>query len=84
MINPKITGGLPCSKTIIDQRNALVQQLDCMCASILLAAPSGVYPSKEQEEEFITAANALAEVASKIEESVRTSSVSGETREVEV
>lgn len=65
-------GGLPCAKTIIDQRNAVVQVMDCMSASILLNAPNGTTPTEEMEDEFVKAANALAMVAVKIEHYVRT------------
>lgn len=70
-------GGLPCAKTIIDQRNAVVQAMDCMSASILLAAPNGSYPSDQMEDEFVAAAQNLAEVAAKIEKHVREGSGSG-------
>jgi hypothetical protein len=63
--------GLACAKEIIDQRNALVQQMDCMNASILLAATEGREPSMQEAEEFRDASNALAAVASRIERKVR-------------
>lgn len=64
-------GGLPCAKTIIDQRNAVVQAMDCMATSILLAAPSGAYPSEEMEDKFVAAAQKLAQIAAEIEKHVR-------------
>jgi hypothetical protein len=61
-------GGPPCWKDIIDQRNALVQKLDCMSETIRIAGVNGEYPTEEEEKEFITTANALALVANKIQE----------------
>lgn len=63
-------GGLQCAKTIIDQRNALVQQLDCMVASIHLNS-TVKQPTERHEDEFIAACNALAKVAAAIESYVR-------------
>jgi hypothetical protein len=62
-------GGLACAKTIIDQRNALVQTLDCMIATIYLN--QDISPTVEQMNEFVDAANGLATVAGKIEFYVR-------------
>lgn len=61
-----------CAKALIDSRNALVQQLDCMVASILLA---GTFfqrePTMEDVDEFQAAANELAKVAAKIERAMK-------------
>lgn len=64
-------GGLQCAKEIIDQRNALVQQLDCMVASIHLNSTIK-QPNERHEEAFIAASSALAKVAADIEAFVRT------------
>jgi len=66
-------GGLPCAKEIIDQRAALVQKMDCMATSILLNAQT-TQPTEAMEDEFRTAANALALIASKIQRYVTTGS----------
>lgn len=68
-------GGLPCAKTIIDQRAAVIRAMDCMSTTILLAAPNGSYPSEQMEDEFVKAASHLAEVATKIEKAVRSGEV---------
>jgi hypothetical protein len=65
-------GGLPCAKQIIDNGNALHQQLQCMNASILLAAPSGVQPTYEEADEFKRLSEPLAKCAAAIEKRVRT------------
>lgn len=59
-------GGLPCAKNIIDQRNALVQVLDCMCASIQLYSDNK-QPTEEMEDRFKAACENAANVATKIE-----------------
>lgn len=59
-------GGLPCAKTIIDQRNALVQQMDCMIASIQLYSGQTT-PTEEMEDAFRLACEKVAVIASKIE-----------------
>lgn len=68
-------GGLPCAKTIIDQRAAVVRAMDCMSNTILLGAPNGSYPTDAMEDEFVKAASHLAEVATRIEKAVRTGEV---------
>lgn len=69
-------GGVACAKTIIDQGNAVTQQLGCMNATIQLAASGAPqrYPSEELETEFVEAANAFAKVCSKVERYCRTGS----------
>lgn len=64
-------GGLLCSKAIIDNNNALIQATSCMTASILLNA-SRTQPTEEMEDEFMEATKAVADIASRIEEYVRT------------
>lgn len=64
-------GGLPCAKAVIDNRNALVQQLDCMVASIHLNS-TVKQPTDRHLEQFKEAAERLAKVAAEIEEYVRT------------
>jgi hypothetical protein len=61
-------GGVPCWKDIIDQRNALVQQLDCMAETIRIAGVAGNYPTDDEVAEFVTNANALSKTAQKIQE----------------
>jgi len=63
-------GGLPCAKTIIDQRNALVHVLDCMVASIVLNAPH-TQPTERHEAAFIEACKPVADLATAIEAYVR-------------
>lgn len=63
-------GGLQCAKEVIDQRNALVQQLDCMVASIHLNS-TVKQPTYDYLEQFEKAAGALAKVAADIERYVR-------------
>lgn len=58
-------GGVPCAKEVIDNRNALVQQLACMVATILLHQDNS--PTYAERDEFIAAGEALAKVAAKIE-----------------
>lgn len=64
-------GGIRCAKEIIDNGNAVTQQLGCMNASILLAAINGVEPTYEEAKAFRAAADALCLVASGIEKRVR-------------
>jgi hypothetical protein len=64
-------GGLPCAKQVIDNGNALHQKLQCMNASILLAAPRGVEPTYAEVEEFRKKADELAIIAAVIEKRVR-------------
>lgn len=64
-------GGLPCAKQIIDNRNALVHALDCMCASILLNADT-TQPTDDQAKLFQETAEPLAKLSAEIEEYVRT------------
>lgn len=59
-------GGLPCAKQIIDQRNALVQVLDCMCASIQLYSDNK-QPTEDMEAKFKAVCDSVASVAVKIE-----------------
>lgn len=59
-------GGLPCAKEIIDNRNALVQAMDCMVASILLNADS-TQPTLKQRDEFVAATAEVAKLAAQIE-----------------
>lgn len=63
-------GGLPCAKHIIDQSYALVQQMSCMNASILLYSDT-TQPTDAMEDEFRDATNAVAAIAAKIERYVR-------------
>lgn len=65
-------GGLPCAKTIIDQRAGVVRVMDCMSTTILLSAQNGAYPTEQMEDEFVKAAGHLADVATRIEQAVRT------------
>lgn len=58
-------GGLRCAKEVIDNRNALVRQLDCLDATILLHQDNP--PTYDERDEFIAAADALAKIAAKIE-----------------
>ena len=62
-------GGLPCAKVIIDQRNALVQTMDCMIATVYLHRDTP--PTVEQMNAFVDTANQLATLAWKIEFYVR-------------
>lgn len=64
-------GGLPCYKSIIDQRNALIQAMACMEASLTGALSKGVEPTYEEQEEFQTQAEKMARCAAKIERRVR-------------
>jgi uncharacterized protein (UPF0276 family) len=63
-------GGLPCAKVIIDNRNALVQQMDCMVASIHLNS-SRVQPTYEMQDKFLAATAKVAKIAAEIEKYVR-------------
>lgn len=67
-------GGLPCNKQIIDNGNALHQQVQCMNATILLAASSGtgVSATYAEADDFKAAADNLAKVAAAIEKRIRT------------
>lgn len=65
-------GGVPCAKTIIDQRAGVIRVMDCMATTILLSAPNGSYPTEQMEDEFVAAATKLAEIATRIEQAVRT------------
>lgn len=69
-------GGLPCAKQIIDNGNAVTQQMGCLNATILLAAPTGVQPTYEEAEEFKQVADKLAAVCAAIEKRVRVDSES--------
>lgn len=66
-------GGLPCAKQIIDQRNALVQIMDCMTASIHLYSDT-TQPTQDMADEFQAACNGVASIAAKIERYVSTGS----------
>lgn len=59
-------GGLPCAKEIIDNRNAVVQAMDCMAATIQLYSRFR-QPTEEQEDRFIAKAKELATVAAEIQ-----------------
>lgn len=65
---------MPCGqicKEIIDNRSALIRQLDCMSTSILLASSgSGPYPTREMVDEFKQQAEKLAKIAARIESHV--------------
>lgn len=60
-------GGVACWKEIIDQRNALVQVLDCMAETIRISGKDDSYPTEAEEDDFIAKANDLAAVASAIQ-----------------
>ena len=64
-------GGLPCAKQIIDQRNALVQAMDCMGASIQLYADQ-TQPTQDMANDFQQACETVAVAAAKIERYVTT------------
>lgn len=62
--------GLPCAKTIIDQREKLTSRLTtmnaglahglgCMSNSITLNAATGRYPTEAQETDFLTKSAAV-------------------------
>jgi len=61
--------GAACAKVIIDQGYALQRATSCLSATLLLRAPDA-YPTEEQEQEFVSAANHVAEVAAKIQAAV--------------
>ena len=63
-------GGLPCAKQIIDNMNALYQQMQCMSASIQLNA-SRVQPTYEQRDRFLKATEHVAKITAEIEAYVR-------------
>ena len=59
-------GGLPCAKQIIDNRNGLVQAMDCMTASILLNHQTTA-PTQEMADEFQEKCNEVAKLSAKIQ-----------------
>ena len=64
-------GGLPCWKGIIDQRNALVQVMDCMAESIRIAGATGEQlPDYDDLDNFVKAANSLATISQGIQKKV--------------
>ncbi len=62
-------GGLPCAKTIIDNMNALIQQMQCMTASIHLNS-TRIQPTYKMQYEFLEATDQVARVAARIEKYV--------------
>lgn len=65
--------GLPCAKAVIDNRNSIVQQMDCMVASIQLNS-TRIQPTYEMQDKFMTATEQVARIAAEIEKYVRTGS----------
>jgi DNA anti-recombination protein RmuC len=65
-----LMGGLPCAKQVIDNVNALYQQLQCMVASIQLNA-SRIQPTYEMRDELLSLTDKVAKCAAKIEKYVR-------------
>lgn len=63
-------GGLQCAKTIIDNKNALIQQMECMTASIQLNS-TRIQPTYEMQDKFIAVTEQVAKVAAEIEKYVR-------------
>lgn len=59
-------GGLPCAKIIIDNRNALVQQMDCMVASIHLNS-ARIQPTYDHQNRFLKATEQVAKIAAEIQ-----------------
>ena len=60
-------GGPPCWKQIIDQWNALTQVTNCMAETVRIAGLQGHYPTDEEEDKFIAAANELSRVVQGIQ-----------------
>lgn len=65
--------GLPCAKAVIDNRNSIVQQMDCMVASIQLNS-TRIQPTYEMQDKFMAATEQVARIAAEIEKYVRTGS----------
>lgn len=61
-------GGLPCAKEVIDNRNHLNAATGCMVATILLHPDNP--PTYDERDEWIAAAEKLAQVAAKIEKRI--------------